>query len=343
MNLDEHTNDQIDRYLNGNMTDAELIKFEQQLQLDVDLMDEVNMAKTLKSMLEDSPENELRKNLQKINEEINLDTTKIPAAATTKTTLSEATETTPSGFFDWLNNLFFSNSYRVAFILLPILVGLGWWFWNSNRAVEKDPVVVDREKINEKPMDTDVDSGNKVPEKAPDPKENKEVVDKDTSTIKEKNKNPKQQATPNKNPKPQEIPQEYFAENFDPIPTLEFLIDNNLRDSGTRLRIDKKIGNVTLSKKDDVVNFQLAGQFDSKENLASKDLKIHLFSNDKNAFENYTSIFSDALELKKKSANLYTFDNQKYISLLPGLYYYIIEDVAIEKNYLVGKFEVRLR
>ena len=118
------------------------------------------------------------------------------------------------------------------------------------------------------------------------------------------------------------------------------MIDNNLRSNDFELLIDKKVKNISLSSLEDIVAFRFSGTMKSSDNLLNTKFKIHIFSNKKLDYEDFKSLSTSDLKLKKVGGD-YVFDFKKSILLPPGLYYNILDDEN-EKTYFVEKFQVRL-
>lgn len=132
-----------------------------------------------------------------------------------------------------------------------------------------------------------------------------------------------------------------IAASFDPLPALEFLIGNNLRDNDLQWNIANRPKDAALPSPGAAFDFRFAGTVTSEINLVEKTFNLHIFSNDPEAFEAFRPISSFSLQLLSPSGNTYPFDFQKRLTLRPGLYYYLIEDTATEKIYWVDKFVVK--
>ena len=72
MELTPDIQERIDSYLNGNLTGAALQVFETQLAMDKALAAEVAFQREVKEMLADTPENALRKNLEALNQQVDI-------------------------------------------------------------------------------------------------------------------------------------------------------------------------------------------------------------------------------------------------------------------------------
>jgi len=343
MDFDQHTYEKIEQYLAGELKGEVLQKFEKELKANIALSREVKLTKEMNQLLADTPENSLRKNLQFLSDQIQEDPNK-------------------SG-----------NSFKFLFLLIPLFLLAGWWMLQPN-----DPTPTPPPSSNKPTLDTttikipstetsppQIEADINPPtEKKPETKERKE--EKEIAPVKEKakekpvkepdyavNEKPdsdKDKETPFLQTEPPNVrvyssasssymayePPAEFQQNSD----LEFLIDNNVRNNDVQLEIATTMDQVNLPNLSDPVNFRIAGTFTSKEDLSKKDFKVHLFPNDKSVYKNFFPMYTGDLNLEATEKDVFTFDFQKYILLKPGLYYYLLEDLAFERVYFVQKFEV---
>ncbi len=303
MALNEDKYRKIQDYLDRKMDQAELGKFEKKLSADEDLAREVKLHADMETFLADTPENDLRNNLQKLSKQVTED------------------------------NVQSGNSWRYLLLLIPILVLAGWWM--SNRTGEDaglDTVL----PMEDKAVETD-----KI-EKRIDPATEEEKELPIENNVKEI-----PPSTPNNLPKRSREKQENLpraiAANFAPNPSLEFLIENNRRDNEVTLKVEEKQTDTQLLSADSNFDFQFTAVLQSKADLSQQDFKLHLFSNKKASFENFTPLSTSDLTLEKLTNDSYRIDFKNKLSLQPGRYYYILEDFAEEKIYFVDKFEVRVK
>ena len=124
---------------------------------------------------------------------------------------------------------------------------------------------------------------------------------------------------------PKENKPNYIAADFEANPALDFLIGNNLRSNEIVFVIEKKIGNISLSSLDDVIEFRFSGKVKSGGESLPEKIKVNLFSNKKLDYEDFKPISSTELNIQKVGED-YRFDFQRNIKLKPGLYYYTLED-----------------
>lgn len=314
MEIDENLYEKIDKYLDGKLEGEELEKFEAEKKSNQALASEIELNAQMKDLLDDSPENELRKNLEHLGNQYDEAPISINRGSS------------------------FRSILQVAAAIL-ILVALGWWFMNRDGSItnKDEPIIVDtpetEQKEIEKQDETQIEKpeGSDVVEGTPTQKDNEVKppikTPKDSPVI--KNQKEKQH-------------KDLYAANYETNPQLDFLINNNLRSGYLEVEVKKQIRNVSLASIEDVVDFQFSGNLKSKDDLQKNKFALHLFSNDKNAFEEFEPISTENLKIVKGTGDKYRFDFQKFILLKPGLYYYVLEDPKIEKIYFVEKFEVRL-
>lgn len=298
MAFSEETYQQIQRYLDQDLSPEELAAFEKEMQENEVLAAEVKLQQEMEELLADTPENNLRKNLQLLNDQV-------------------VEETDKKGW-----------NWKSALWLLPVLLVAVWWFVGPDNISESDldTPIIEPTKPVESEASQQIIEENKIEE------EDSKPLEQDTE--KSGNSNNKEQDKIENTSPP-------IAANFEPNASLEFLISNPTRSNTVELKIEKKQANVTLSTADQIVTFQFAGQLISTENLVQKAFKLHIFSNNKQAFQDFEPLLTEAIQLTLVSANTYQVDLQKQIQLTPGLYYYLLEDFELEKIYLVEKFEVR--
>lgn len=300
MALNEEQQQKIQDFLDKKLSQEDRSSFENEIKVDENLAQEVKLNADMKTFLSDTPENDLRKSLQKLNKQVTEEKVKS------------------------------DNSWRYLLLLIPILLLVGWWA--SNRAGEDALLPIE---------DTSVET-----EKA------EETTDPATEEVKELPTERKAEDIPPP-PIPKERPQRTrekqektsrpIAANFDPNPSLEFLIENNRRDNEVTLEVEVKQADIQLLAADSDFDFQFAAVLQSKADLSQQDFKLHLFSNKKADFEDFTPLSSSDLALEKSTDDSYRINFKNKLSLEPGRYYYIIEDFEEEQIYFVEKFEVTIK
>ena len=119
------------------------------------------------------------------------------------------------------------------------------------------------------------------------------------------------------------------------------MIENNLRDTELSIKLTRKQTDVQLDGAEEPTPFRIKIQLQSRADISQQDFKLHLFSNDRQAFDDFSPISSDDLNIVPLEADVYKIDFTKSYALEPGLYYYLVEDFSEEKIHLVEKFEVK--
>lgn len=300
MALNEDKYGKIQDYLDKKLSREDLIQFENELKTDQDLARELQLHQEMEAFLADTPENELRKNLQELNQEVEEGKVKT------------------------------GNSWRFLLLLIPVLLLMAWWISSQmvkNTVPETAP-----------PME-DVWIESEKKETSDDPAKEKELPEEDG--VEELPPSvPKQQPTPSRK-KPTEASRP-IAANFDPNPSLEFLIENNRRDNEVTLEVEERQANIQVPTVGSNFDFRFVAVLRSATDLLQQDFKLHLFSNKKVDFEDFTPLSTNDLSLEKLTDDSYRIDFKSNLSLQPGRYYYILEDYTEEEIYFVDKFEVKL-
>ena len=291
----------IDEYLDNELSSDERRNFEQAMSEDEELAKEVALQKEIQELLADTPENELRQNLNRLNEQV--------------------VET--------------GASYRRKWLwggLLLLLVPFIWWLYKPG---EEN---IEHSTINQEQQETlEEEKGpleEEVSKKNIDLPINEEKGQIPVEVEKTKESKPSPPTKKQENPGP-------IAANFDPNPSIEFLISNNLRSGDIEWSDIQKIGDILQASGNSSIPFNFSAKLQSAEDLTEKKFKLHLFSNEEVAFDNFEPLNSFDLNLDLISEGVYSIDFQTDLKLTPGLYYYLIEDYEIEKIHYVNKFELR--
>ena len=313
MAKNEENYDKIQRYLDRELNEEELSAFEQEIESDASLADEVNLHQDMQDFLGDSPENDLRKQLEKLS----------------------------ANYKDTPNTQKFTSKYLLWLLPIFLLVGAFWLLnpstsTNTNNTIkEKTTLPTEKqEQIDqvEEQSNQEVKASDKVEEK-------KEEDQKSTPKKEEKKSRPaKDFFDKDVNSNKKENTTQVIAANFDPNPSLEFLIENSTRGNETTLAISSKQSDANFQKSG--IDFIVAGTFESEENLLDKQMKVHIFSNDPEAFDNFEPLYSEDLKLNNSAENTYSFNFNDTFQLTKGLYYYMIEDYEEEQIFFVEKFKV---
>ncbi len=304
MAFDEKKHQEIEDYLNNKLKGDGRKKFEQQMQADEQLSKEVEMHRDMDELLSDSPENALRKSLK---------------------LLGEQAETTPA-----------KKSRRWIFtVFIPVLLIIIWWVWSGIENTPDDVVTPVIEEIT--PLTPEKDLPSAPAEDAPIEPEDKEEKTEQQPASKPASPPP----NPGRKRGQREPAPRAIAANFVPNPSIEFLIENNLRDAALTVKLIQKQPDVQLAADNDPTSFQIKIQLQSREDISQQAFKLHLFSNDRQAFDDFSPLATSDLDIVAIETDIYQIDFTKSYALAPGLYYYIVEDFSSEKIHLVQKFEVK--
>lgn len=305
MAFDEKKHQRIADYLGNRLKEDSRKQFEQEMQADDQLSKEVELHRDMEELLSDSPENALRKNLKLLGEQAETTSTRKP------------------------------SKWGVA-LIIPILLVAIWWFWGGTDSVQEDHVVPETEVEEPKPAVPNSELPLAPTEDSP---VNSQGSDEETAPPPKPTSPPP--PSPGRKRGQRESAPRAIAANFVPNPSIEFLIENNLRDTDLTVKLTKKQPSVRLTSNEDPTPFQIKVQLQSREDISQQEFKLHLFSNDRQAFDDFSPISTNDLSIVPVEADVYEIDFTKSYSLEPGLYYYIIEDFSEEKIHLVEKFEVQ--
>lgn len=291
---------EIQDYLDKKLSQEDLSHFENKLKADQDLAQEVKLQEEMKIFLADTPENELRKNLQKLNQEVKEGPVKT------------------------------GKSWRFLLLLLPVLLLTVWWVSSQ---MMKNTVPETLSPMEDVLIETEEKETPNEPVKEKELPVEDKVEDPSPSVPKEQPTRGREK--PAKTSRP-------IAANFDPNPSLEFLIENNRRDNEVTLEVEEKQANIQVPRAGSSFDFRFVAVLRSKADLLQQDFKLHLFSNKKADFEDFIPLSTNDLSLEKVTDDDYRIDFNSSLSLQPGRYYYILEDFTEEKIYFVEKFEVKV-
>lgn len=303
MRPNEKMYEKIQQYLDQSLSAEERTAFEQEMQSNDVLAEEVKLNQEMKEMLGNSSENQLLGHLEKLSRE--------KAFQVKKT----------------------NNNWKYWLFLLPILVILsGLWYGTRDSITSQ----TEQEEVVDKSQEEIIDATESI---APE----KEEIIPGKPTEEEKVVPPTKPAPSQKKTPPKETTSEPIAmADFSPNPSLDFLIANNMRDASLVLEVQEKQPNRKLSA-NKTIPFELVASLTTEEDIDNKDFKLHLFSNKKEDFDNFEPLSTFDLNWQSTSANKYSIDFQETINIPAGLYYYLIEDFNTEKIYYVEKFEVRMK
>lgn len=144
----------LEQYLNGQLTGEALQNFEKRIAEDKGLALEVEFQREMQTFLAESPENELRKTLQMLSNQV-----VAPKADEAK------------GWFWWLlpaegspNVLDWLIGHPVRHLawLLPLLLTAGWWFFHTNDTTIIDSPIVNVDSLKKKDLLPKMDTINQI-------------------------------------------------------------------------------------------------------------------------------------------------------------------------------------
>ncbi|MBK8968977.1 MAG: hypothetical protein IPM36_20360 [Lewinellaceae bacterium] len=212
-------------------------------------------------------------------------------------------------------------------LLVSVLALLLWWLIPGKPVTNSAPSPMHdgQNRTNEQNL-SPVDTTKATPHpKKPGPKQEERADDAPASPPNSKKKQPK-----------------LFAANFQPMPALELLIGNNLRAGDFQWTDTQPMPDVPLDKPGSPIRFHFSGVLRTDDaDMRDKKLNLYIFSNDPAAFETFHPVSSLPLRPEAAGDNTYRISADKSFAPSPGLYYYLIEDAATERIYLVNKFVVR--
>ena len=141
MNLPQDIQELLEQYLNGQLQGDALRDFEAQIAADKALAAEVAFQREMQAFLADTPENELRKTLQMLSDQV-----------------VEPKEEEGRGWFWWLfpagdSNVLdwlFGHPARHLAWVLPLLLVAGWWMFNRNGIEITDPPIAGTDTLEHK-------------------------------------------------------------------------------------------------------------------------------------------------------------------------------------------------
>jgi hypothetical protein len=295
----------IQRYLDDRLGPEEREAFEREMKANAELAREVELNREMKTFLADTPENELRRNLQLLGEQ------------------AEEPKTRPSaGWWRWL------------VFLLPLVL-VSWWLLRDSRENSRVESVIPKEETSAPALNQD--RGVTPPPEKTDTKQE----DAKTIPAPEIQRSEETGTPPEKSTQAADRDRSPIAANTEPIPALELLIDNNVRSTDFQWVDTNPPPDVSLPSPGAAFNFRFSGALTSEANLPEKEFQLHLFSNDPDAFAVFNPLSSFPLTFEETAERTFKVDFQKPLTLRAGLYYYLIEDTATEKIYWVGKFMVK--
>jgi hypothetical protein len=291
----------IQRYLNGEMDPEELKKFQEAMVADQSLAEEVQLHADMQALLQDSPENLLRSNLQKLNDQA-----------------KDSSSSDKS-----------SKLWNFLWLLPVLLVAIGWGIFNTLKAKDSN-----EQKTVEQSIEAPVEESAQVPAET-DLLPEKNKINDPSSAVEPKDVAPSQTA-PDKEDSPpialnfEPTPAlEFLIGNNVRANDLSIEVVKQQEDVKLTSRTEPMdfqfVAQITSSENLLEKTFKL--------HLFNNNPEA--FGN----FEPIQSIDLQLVK-ETDSSTTYTIKTQKKIQLQPGLYYQVLEDFEAERIHWAGKFIV---
>jgi len=322
---------QIQRYLDGEMNASERQTFEQTMAVDEELAQEVVLQRDLEKLLADTPENELRRNLQ---------------------ILSNQVTKPPSSKENWKNFIW----------LFPLLLVLAIWFFSTSKdkgsaeiststttetlgiPVETTEILLVEDTLNTQNIES------KTPkESSPTVTDNpqnktKKIPQKDTTKqyiYADKTEKPSDNTSieaPMLMAGPSLINHDFFA----PLPFLDSLIAQNSQQEEFQLSILQKLPDTLTLEEISKINplFTATLSLTQVLNFSTSETGLYLYPN--HIFywkENHPWDFT-AAEVEETAENTYKINLMPNLNLEPGLYYYALRSSKTGSLFFIEKLVV---
>lgn len=374
MNLTPTLQYLIEQYLDNQLSGQALVDFEEKLSMDKALAQEVAFQKDLHLLLADSPENELRKNLELLSAQVVLPKKKEDNRGIWWW-LPNVGEVNG---FDWL----FGQPQRHLVWLLPLLLLAGWWITSNSNPIEPKDQLVGTDSLKNEPFGEPLEINPIVAEEP-------EAINKDSedtlapSRIVKQTPKPKQVSPKSEIPElvdaPEIIPdvgetyssippttkKEYEISTPPPIywydgtvepildsfnlgiyfgeqPNLEALIAQNAKDKTIQVEVLQKPEIAYLST-DTAIGILAANdlslqlKLQTKAPLLDRELVLYMKDNRGNPYGPFS--LADAVQTVDDSTYLLT-TNLKLWDKTPRLAYYSITDYQTQADYFTEKLAI---
>ena len=305
----------IEEFLEGTLSGDELQAFEQRLQTEPDLAEEVELHRKIHGEIGDAQKRMLKSKLDTLREEF---------------TQKEENETKVVPINRGINLKMFIS---VAAGILVLVFAIWFFFFKTpeKREIVNEDTPIEKEQIdpNETPIKEIEDPSNLVenqndPEKESNQKDNIEDI----------------------------TPEESLIANFDPNPELENLIAQNGNNDDIEFAAEKPDENDPFILKNSKIDLQINGMLFASEIKNEENFAVSIYDNNPQNYTSKKSINTFQLSIEKDdgeeedglafaSKNGYFYSLQKTISVKPGLYYYLIIQKGQTTPLYSGKFEVK--
>ncbi len=286
----------IEAYLAGRLIGEELKDFEVQLQNDESLQKEVGIHQDLSNVLKDGPDHAFWEHISGLRKKY----------SDTPGSNDSSSDGTPFWRIRWF----------LGFAIIICAGGLLYFFSQmlTNENLPSEPMnAIEQQDVmepesNEEEATLPLEEGN---EEAPEENSN-EVIEEIPPKAVEKPSPPSNKTRP-------------IASAFEPNPTLEKLLLNQLRGDFT-FKIDHPKPDAQLSTQIGRTNFSLSGKLEtSKIAEADFSLIVEIYSNKEEDYKKERPVISLPIELTETD-EAYLFDFETSLEIESGLYYYLILD-----------------
>jgi len=233
----------------------------------------------------------------------------------------------------------------IGLLIIGLIIAFGWFLWQQNSTTTSVASSIQKELSTTTPDETPQNKILTIDTTAVQPEIKKEPIPEKPKTIKKQPKKPqiapKKKAVEQKEKKPINQP---IAANFEPIEDLELMIGNRTRSEGYVSELDVNLTVDTVYRRAVemrlIASLQVHGKFvNADSTVLNEKFSCYLFSNDQQAFQNFTPIEILPVPLiGKESTYFYELKIEK--ELPTGLYYWIIENDLDEDIFEMGKIIV---
>ena len=369
----------IEQYLNGQLSGQALQAFEERLAAEEALTAEVDFQRKMHHFLADSPENDLRKTLQMLSDQVVEPKKKVDKAWFWWLFPENGT----TNVLDWL----FGQPQRHLAWLLPLLLLAGWWLTSQRTIPAQGDNLVNNDSIKSgleaSPISSPIESPiNPIVEEEDTLEQptfpiNREIEKPKTNPIKEPYVN-QEKPTPLPPKKDKIIPPNIKEEDLVPERTVQTPSDDTAKvlniepripslgetmsslppppeeyythpilhpmmqrnEGAFQMKPDSSIFNFVIESENELTNFYFVGQIAQRKRIAKKGLQFHLFSNQAEDYEYFEPITSLSLKGQVINKERYQYEVQQQFDLAPARYYFIIQDHEGKDFYYIGDFTV---
>ena len=314
MEFSENTYDRIQKYLTDRMKGDDLKSFKKEMEGNPDLAQEVELHKEMKFYLEDSLENNLRKNLRSLGDELDEDND-----------LEMPENDGGSGDSD--GGSAGGPEFNYLWLTVPVLALAAWWFFQSQPTSS--------------PTDPSPEVSSEV---TPPPLPESDIIEPDSNTLTEikepeiaepKTPEPKVTPPPPKKVKPKakepSLAEDPYAQN----PIFESMRNKKLGENNFQLTISRPYPDKSAEVIKYPVILKFSGTLEADENLSENGFKFQVFTNNPDDYRNARPFFSHSLPLENPIDGFHRISYDKDLLLLPGLYYLEVKDADSGKVYYI--------